>query len=612
MTLPGGHAGDERPARPAPEEVVWERRRRRPAPVVAGVRRAHPAAHQGDHRPVPAVPLGAAAAAAPGAVGGGLRQPGRHPVLRRGAGADHRRGLRGRHLLHDVQAHPVRRAPGQRLHQHAVRGAGRRRHLRAAAGASSASGTRRPRASRAPRARSPWSTPSASPPATSAPVLQVNYEYYDNQTPSRPRQLVDALRRGEKPHPTRGAPLTDLRTVELELAGIFPDLERSVEGPSAATETLRGARLAAERGWTAPAMPDAPPAVPGAPGEEVMTVAHHHARSADPGAHPALAVAALLVASRPTSSSRATRPCGTRSTAHPDQLIQLVKDSGLRGRGGAGFPTGMKWSFIPQGPTGPGAKPKYLVINADEGEPGTCKDIPTMMADPHSLIEGCIITCYAIRANFCAIYVRGEALHCIRRRAPRGRGGLRRRATSARTSSAPGFDLDIVVHAGAGAYICGEETALLDSLEGRRGQPRLKPPFPATVGALRLADRGEQRRDHRVGSRDRAGRQRLVPHHGLGEEPRPEDLLGVRARRAARPVRGPAGHHAAPAAGAGRRHEGRHPAQVLDARAARPPRCSPPSTSTSRWTSRAPPRPARCWAPPPCRSSTRPSRCRGR
>jgi NADH-quinone oxidoreductase subunit F len=168
-------------------------------------------------------------------------------------------------------------------------------------------------------------------------------------------------------------------------------------------------------------------------------------------------------------------------TAHPDQLIQLVKDSGLRGRGGAGFPTGLKWSFIPQGPTGPGAKPKYLVVNADEGEPGTCKDIPTMMADPHSLIEGCIITCYAIRANFCAIYVRGEALHCIRR--------LRRAVEEAHAKGylgkdilGAGFDLEIVVHAGAGAYICGEETALLDSLEGKRGNPRLKPPFPAIKG----------------------------------------------------------------------------------------------------------------------------------
>ncbi|MFP5407576.1 MAG: NADH-quinone oxidoreductase subunit F, partial [Gammaproteobacteria bacterium] len=164
-----------------------------------------------------------------------------------------------------------------------------------------------------------------------------------------------------------------------------------------------------------------------------------------------------------------------------DALIDTIKLSGLRGRGGAGFPTGMKWSFIPQGPTGAGAKPKYLVVNADEGEPGTCKDIPTMMADPHSLIEGCIITCYAIRANFCAIYIRGEALHPLRRvrhavEQAYAKGYLGRDILGS------GFDLDIVVHAGAGAYICGEETALLESLEGKKGMPRMKPPFPAGAG----------------------------------------------------------------------------------------------------------------------------------
>jgi NADH-quinone oxidoreductase subunit F len=172
-------------------------------------------------------------------------------------------------------------------------------------------------------------------------------------------------------------------------------------------------------------------------------------------------------------------------TLEPGQLIQLVKDSGLRGRGGAGFPTGMKWGFIPQAKpgetTGPGAKPKYLVINADEGEPGTCKDIPLMMADPHSLIEGCIITAYAIRAHFCAIYVRGEVLHCIRRVQHAVDEAYAKGYLGADILGS-GFGLDIVVHAGAGAYICGEETALLDSLEGRRGQPRLKPPFPATSG----------------------------------------------------------------------------------------------------------------------------------
>lgn len=166
---------------------------------------------------------------------------------------------------------------------------------------------------------------------------------------------------------------------------------------------------------------------------------------------------------------------------HPDDLIQLVKDSGLRGRGGAGFPTGMKWGFIPQAPAGALAKPHYLVVNADEGEPGTCKDLPLMMADPHSLVEGIIIASYAIRASRAFIYIRGEAVHAARR--------LRNAVTEAyqagylgRDILGSGFDLDLVVHSGAGAYICGEETALLDSLEGFRGQPRLRPPFPATHG----------------------------------------------------------------------------------------------------------------------------------
>ncbi len=163
--------------------------------------------------------------------------------------------------------------------------------------------------------------------------------------------------------------------------------------------------------------------------------------------------------------------------AQPGQLVELMKQSGLRGRGGAGFPTGLKWSFLPQGD----GKPHYLVVNADEGEPGTCKDIPLMMADPHSLIEGCLITCYAIRAEFCAIYIRGEAIHPLRRminavNEARAKGYL------GQDILGTGFNCEIVVHAGAGAYICGEETALLDSLEGRRGQPRLKPPFPAVAG----------------------------------------------------------------------------------------------------------------------------------
>jgi NADH-quinone oxidoreductase subunit F len=161
----------------------------------------------------------------------------------------------------------------------------------------------------------------------------------------------------------------------------------------------------------------------------------------------------------------------------PGDVIELVKESGLRGRGGAGFPTGMKWGFIPQD----NPKPKYLVVNADESEPGTCKDIPLMLASPHTLVEGVIISSYAIGANTAFIYVRGEVLHVVRRLHQAVQEAYRA-GYLGKNIKGSGYDLDVVVHAGAGAYICGEETALLDSLEGRRGQPRLRPPFPAVAG----------------------------------------------------------------------------------------------------------------------------------
>ena len=154
----------------------------------------------------------------------------------------------------------------------------------------------------------------------------------------------------------------------------------------------------------------------------------------------------------------------------PDAVIQMVKDSGLRGRGGAGFPTGMKWGFIPQGDN----KDHYLVVNADESEPGTCKDTPLLMANPHVLIEGCIIACHAIRAKQAFIYIRGEVTHVVRR--------VNQAIADAYAAGILGKGVDVVLHVGAGAYICGEETALLDSLEGFRGQPRLRPPFPAIAG----------------------------------------------------------------------------------------------------------------------------------
>lgn len=153
----------------------------------------------------------------------------------------------------------------------------------------------------------------------------------------------------------------------------------------------------------------------------------------------------------------------------PSEITEAIKVAGVRGRGGAGFPTGLKWSFLPPDDGGP----RYLVVNADESEPGTCKDIPLMMADPHMLIEGMAITSRAIGCEHAFIYLRGEVVHVYRR--------LMEAVRQATDAGILG-DLKITALTGAGAYICGEETALLDSLEGMRGHPRLKPPFPAVAG----------------------------------------------------------------------------------------------------------------------------------
>ena len=161
----------------------------------------------------------------------------------------------------------------------------------------------------------------------------------------------------------------------------------------------------------------------------------------------------------------------------PDAVIQLVKDSGLRGRGGAGFPTGMKWGFIPQND----GKDHYLVVNADESEPGTCKDMPLLLANPHVLIEGMIIASYAIRAKHAFVYLRGEVAH-VARRVNAAIQDAYKSGFLGKGIFGTDYDLELTLHIGAGAYICGEETALLDSLEGFRGQPRLRPPFPAIAG----------------------------------------------------------------------------------------------------------------------------------
>ena len=161
-----------------------------------------------------------------------------------------------------------------------------------------------------------------------------------------------------------------------------------------------------------------------------------------------------------------------------DWIIDEMKASGLRGRGGAGFPTGVKWSFMPKEV---GARPHYLVVNADEGEPGTCKDRDMMRHDPHKLIEGCLIACFAMQSHVAYIYIRGEFVeeanrleHAIEEAREAGLIG--------KNACGSGWDFECYVHRGSGAYICGEETALIESLEGKKGQPRLKPPFPAGAG----------------------------------------------------------------------------------------------------------------------------------
>jgi NADH-quinone oxidoreductase subunit F len=164
----------------------------------------------------------------------------------------------------------------------------------------------------------------------------------------------------------------------------------------------------------------------------------------------------------------------------PAELVQLVKDSGLRGRGGAGFPTGMKWGFLAKG-TG---RPTYLVVNADESEPGTFKDVELLERDPHALVEGTIVSAYAIGCKQAFIYLRGECGFAGRRLAA-AIGQAYERGLLGRDIKGSGFDLEVVLHRGAGAYICGEETALLSSLEGERGQPKLRPPFPAVEGLYR-------------------------------------------------------------------------------------------------------------------------------
>ena len=301
-----------------------------------------------------------------------------------------------------------------------------------------------------------------------APVVTVNYEFFDNQTASRRPAWSTRCAAGVRPEPTprRSAVLVqadrapDRRLLRRAARGARgrghrpPDRGRRPAGACAAASRPRPTdrqRTAGE-----PDMPLTPVLTKRFGTNQPWKIDNYEALDGYTGLRKALAM-------------------------EPDAIIAMVKDSNLRGRGGAGFPTGLKWQFIPQPKPGETGKPHYVVVNADEGEPGTCRDLPIMMNDPHSMIEGIIIACYAVRAREAFIYIRGEAVHAIRRVTGAVREAYAKGYLGANVMGS-GVGVDIVVHNGAGAYICGEETALLDSLEGKRGQPRLKPPFPATNG----------------------------------------------------------------------------------------------------------------------------------
>ncbi|UCZ88747.1 NADH-quinone oxidoreductase subunit NuoF [Gordonia sp. WA4-43] len=313
-----------------------------------------------------------------------------------------------------------------------------------------------------------------------APVVMVNWEFFDDQTPESTIELIEDLRAGVEVTPARGTgPVRSFRETERDLAGARPPL---VEPAPSAPPLVQP---------TPPLAEPSPPLVEPAPSAARRRV---EATSQPPQPTPEPEPPETPILSRHWDEPQSWtldnylrhngyRALATALTTPPDDIIETVKASGLRGRGGAGFPVGMKWSFIPQQDstqTDPSV-PHYLVVNADESEPGTCKDMPLMLASPHTLVEGVIIAAYAIRAHHAFIYVRGEVASVLRR--------LRTAVDEAYAAGylgtdivGSGFDLELIVHAGAGAYICGEETALLDSLEGRRGQPRLRPPFPAVAG----------------------------------------------------------------------------------------------------------------------------------
>ena len=255
-----------------------------------------------------------------------------------------------------------------------------------------------------------------------------------------------------------------------------------------------------------------------------------------------------------------------------DAIIEEVKSSGLRGRGGAGFPTGLKWSFMPKESDG---RPHYLVVNADESEPGTCKDRDIIRHDPHKLLEGALLAGFAMGANTAYIYIRGEFVReaqvleaAVAEAYDAGLIG--------KNACSTGWDFDIHVHRGAGAYICGEETGMLESLEGKKGMPRIKPPFPANTGLYGCPTTINNVETIAVTPGDFAARRRLVRWLRAREQHRHQGVLHLGPRR--EPVqRGRGDGH--PAEGAHRearrrrprrlgQSEGHHPGRLVGAAAA--------------------------------------------
>ncbi len=384
-----------------------------------------------------------------------------------------------------------------------------------------------------------------------APVVMVNWEFFDNQTPASAEELVDALRAGKPVAPTRGAAtVATFKEVSRVLAG-FPD-GRADEGVGAGPGLPAGHRC-----WPGETRLDGPRGR-GRAGPTVQR--DTRARKRRPRAENAMATTLTPILSEHWDEARSwtldsyERHGGYQALRRalampPEDVVGAVKDSGLRGRGGAGFPTGLKWGFLPK----PDGEPRYLVVNADESEPGTCKDIPLMMASPQHLIEGVIITSFAIGCSKAFIYLRGEVVH-VYRRLLRAVEEAKDKGYLGRNILGSGFDLDVIgARRGRRVHLRrGDRAARL-----ARGSSR---PAPAEAAVprgrrpVRAADGGQQRRVDRVGAGDR--RQRSPTGSSTMGTERSTGLrvlLAVGARHPAGPVRGPARHHPARAARHGRR-----------------------------------------------------------